>query len=338
MTTYKEAGVDLSFSDSVKEKITKLVCSTFNNSVVTKGGEFGGVCRIPGSKELLVSSVDGVGTKLKVAFLADKHDTVGQDLINHCVNDIGVMGAKPAFFLDYFASGKIEQTTILEVITGLTNACKQHDISLIGGETAQMPGIYKNNEYDLAGMIIGFAEESALLPKNDIKQGDVVIGFRSTGLHTNGYSLARKIVFEQNNWTVETIQSELGCTWGEELLKVHKSYYDIIKSLIENKLTKGLAHITGGGIKGNLSRIIPPSLSAKIDTLSIPVLPVFEVLQETGQVPIMEMYDVFNMGVGLISISSSDSASTVLKNNINEAFIIGEITKQSSDELIHLSY
>lgn len=338
MITYKEAGVDLAFSDSVKNRIVQLVHSTFDETVVSKGGEFGGVCRIPDSNFYLVSSIDGVGTKLKVAFLVDKHDTVGQDLVNHCVNDIGVMGAKPAFFLDYFASGELEEDTILAVIYGLVQACKQHSITLIGGETAQMPDIYKKNEYDLAGTIVGFLEKSKLMPKNNIKPGDIIIGFKSTGLHTNGYSLARKIVFERNSWTVDTYQEELGCTWGEELLKIHMSYYSLIDSLIENNLTKALAHITGGGIPGNLTRILPPSTMAKINRESVPVLPVFHVLMESGKVSEEEMYNVFNMGVGLVSISSPDSVDKTVKEFDEQSFIIGEIVKDTGNGKVSLSF
>jgi len=338
VTTYKEAGVDLYRSDSVKNKITDLVRSTYTDNVISKGEEFGGVFRIPSSSLFLVSSVDGVGTKLKVAFLVNKHDTVGQDLVNHCVNDISVMGAKPALFLDYFASGKIEEDTILAVISGLVQACKQHSITLIGGETAQMPGIYRDNEYDLAGTIVGFLEESQLLPNKDINPDDIVIGFRSNGLHTNGYSLVRKIVFERNNWTVDKYQDELECTWGEELLRIHKSYYDLIQSLIEKKLTKALAHITGGGIPGNLARILPPSTLAHVDTQKIPPLPVFHVIKKSGNVSISEMYNVFNMGVGLISISSPYSAERILKELPEESFQLGEILKDYSDEKVSMTF
>ena len=338
MTTYKESGVDLFLSDSIKETISKLVHSTFDDTVVSKGGEFGGVLRIPGSNHYLVSSIDGVGTKLKVAFLVNKHDTVGQDLVNHCVNDIGVMGAKPAIFLDYFASGEMDENTIVAVITGLVEACKKHSIKLIGGETAQMPGIYQSNEYDLAGAIVGFLEQSRLLPKDNIEIGDVIVGFRSTGLHTNGYSLARKVVFEQNRWTVDTYQEELGVTWGDELLKIHRSYFQIIDVLVEKNMTKGLAHITGGGISGNLARIIPASMVALIDTSTIPVLPVFNVLMKSGNVSLKEMYNVFNMGVGLISISSPDSANNILKKFLGDSFIIGEVIKDTGEGRVSLSF
>lgn len=338
MTTYREAGVDLIRSDSIKNKIAKLVHSTFTENVISKGVEFGGVYQIPNSSLSLVSSIDGVGTKLKIAFLVHKHDTVGQDLVNHCVNDICVMGATPAFFLDYFASGELEENTIINVIKGIVQACKQHSIALIGGETAQVPGIYRGNEYDLAGTIIGFLEKSKLLPKGDINPGDIIIGFRSNGLHTNGYSLVRKIVFEQNKWTVDTYQKELNCTWGEELLRIHKSYYDLINNMIKNNLTKALAHITGGGIPGNLTRILPSSTLAHIDTHKIPPLPIFNVLKESGKVTVTEMYNVFNMGVGLISISSLDSAEVILREFPKESFLLGEIFKDSGEKKVSLSF
>lgn len=338
MTKYAEAGVDLALGDSIKNKIKEMIRSTFTTDVLSEGGEFGGVFRIPGSDLSIVSSIDGVGTKLKVAFLANKHDSIGKDLVNHCVNDICVMGAKPAFFLDYLATGELHPNVIQDVISGLAGACRQHSIALIAGETAQMPGIYNKGEYDLAGAIIGFLEYKRQLPKSDIVPGDKIIGFISNGLHTNGYSLARKIIFQDNDWTVNTYQEELGCSWGEELLRVHKSYYEIIEGLIDNKLTKGLAHVTGGGIAGNLIRIMPNHIEAIIDTKSVPVLPIFNILRESGNVPLPEMYDVFNMGIGLVSISSPEASENIFKHYQDDAVFLGELYKNETSKTVSLIY
>jgi len=332
LSKYAEAGVNLELSDSVKERITEIVRSTFNNNVLSAGGEFGGIYKIPESSLSLVSSIDGVGTKLKVAFMANKHDTVGQDLVHHCVNDIAVMGAKPAFFLDYLATGELRSSIVHEIIKGLADACRQHSVALIGGETAQMPGMYAKGEYDLAGAIVGFLEKEDTLPQPSIELGDILVGFRSSGLHTNGYSLVRKIVFEQNKWTLDTHQDELKCTWGEELLKIHLSYYDIIRLLIKRELTKALVHVTGGGIPGNLTRVLPPNVGAEIYVKNIPSNPVFSVLQESGNIQQQEMYQVFNMGVGVISVCTRDSAEQTTKLFPEDSFVLGQLCISDSED------
>ncbi|MFC1543894.1 phosphoribosylformylglycinamidine cyclo-ligase [Gemmatimonadota bacterium] len=325
MTEYKEAGVDLRSAESVKEQIAAAIRTTFGENVLTAGGEFGGVYQIPGSDLSLVASVDGVGTKLKVAVRANKHDTIGQDLVNHCVNDVAVMGARPALFLDYLAIGQLKEKVVLEIISGLVRGCQEHSVALIAGETAQMPDIYKEGEYDLAGTIVGFLHPDDRLLKPGIGEGDLLIGVVSNGLHTNGYSLARKIVFEMNDWDVHTHSDDLAQTWGEELLRVHRSYLNEIRSLMESSLAKAFAHITGGGIPGNLSRIIPEDLTAEIARSAIAEQAVFKVLQEAGNVADDEMYQVFNMGIGLIAVCSSEDETTVLDSLGDSAMTIGKV-------------
>jgi len=338
VSKYARAGVNLEQSDSVKEKIAQLVSSTFGPNVLSSGGEFGGVYRIPDSNLALIASVDGVGTKLKVAFLTGIHDTIGQDLVNHCVNDIGVMGAKPAFFLDYLATGILEQSVVLEIIKGLVGACNEHSMALVGGETAQMPGMYSDGEYDLAGAIIGFVDSDSIYPQSEIKTKDAIIGFRSNGLHTNGYSLARAIVFEQNNWSVDTHNDELGHLWGEELLRIHLSYAPQFEALSKIKVAKAFAHITGGGIEGNLIRVLPQNMEAFIEAQNIPTDPVFQVLKDAGDVTIEEMFKVFNMGVGMILITSPTNVDGILDVCNNNAFYLGECKACSSISKVTIQY
>jgi phosphoribosylformylglycinamidine cyclo-ligase len=326
VTTYREAGVNLDSSDAIKESIASRIKRTFSGSVVSKGGEFGGVYRIPESELMLVASIDGVGTKIKVAILAGVHNTVGQDLVNHCVNDIAVMGATPAVFLDYLAFGSIQPAVTLEIIDGLSLACSEHGVSLIGGETAQMPGFYSEGDYDLAGAIIGFLSNDDRINCENLSPGDVVIGFRSNGLHTNGYSLARRIVFEINKWRIDTFDPELGCTWGEELLKIHSSYYRVIRQMVTRKTGKAFAHITGGGLPGNVSRVIPQGLSAVIETSKIPRQPIFSVLEEAGRISREEMYRAFNMGIGMVAIVNAEQCTSILDEYDKEAVLLGEIT------------
>ena len=338
MSKYTEAGVNLEQSDSVKEKISDLVSSTFGPNVLSSGGEFGGIFRIPDSRFSLVASIDGVGTKLKVAVLAGKHDTIGQDLVNHCVNDIGVMGATPAFFLDYLATGLLDQNVILDIIQGMVQACKEKSIALIGGETAQMPGMYSEGEYDLAGAIVGFVEKSSLLPTLDIQAGDILIGFKSNGLHTNGYSLARDIVFRQNKWDIDTYDDGLGRTWGEELLRIHKSYLSQFKELNQEQLSKAFAHITGGGLPGNIIRVLPPKVEAIIDSNRIPEDSVFSVLMEAGEVSVQEMYQVFNMGIGMVAIASPHNADKILSMYQEDACYVGECREIEMERKVTIIY
>lgn len=319
--------MDLNAADSIKSQIEKLVSVTHTDKVITKGGEFAGVVSIDDSGEAIAVSIDGVGTKLKVAFRMDKHNTVGEDLVNHCVNDIAVIGCDPICFVDYISIGKISEKTILEIIEGLSNGCRVNGVPLIGGETAQMPDIYKKGEYDLAGAIVGKLNINNQLPKDGIIVGDVLVAFSSNGMHTNGYSLARKIIFDVNGWDVDTYNDVLGSTWGDELLKVHRSYLEHIRRLRTLEGMRGFAHITGGGIPGNLSRIIPASLSAYIRKEYIPNISIFEVLQEAGGIEDEEMFKVFNMGIGLIAVCSTELAGRIINSEEGngDTWIIGEI-------------
>jgi phosphoribosylformylglycinamidine cyclo-ligase len=309
---YKDAGVDIDESDRAVSFIKKLARKTFTRSVLTDIGTFGAGYRLTGWKQpVLISSADGVGTKLKVAFLTGRHDTVGEDLVNHCVNDIGVQGAEPLFFLDYFAVGKLDAEVAAQVVSGLARACRSNACALIGGETAEMPGLYAPGEYDLAGFIVGAAERSRLLTGKSIQAGDLLLGFTSNGLHTNGYSLARKLLFEVAGYSPDTFLRELGCTVGEELLKVHRSYLPVLRALTTKGLLQGAAHITGGGITENTSRILPRGLAADIRTSSWNVPPIFELLRTIGKIPEDDFRRTFNLGIGMILAVSVRKLSQV---------------------------
>lgn len=338
MTKYSEAGVDLSKAESIKEAITRNIRSTYTKSVLSAGGEFGGILRLDDSQKLVVASIDGVGTKLKVAVRAGIHDTIGEDLVNHCINDIAVMGAKPVMFLDYFATGELEETVVLQVVEGLARACKAQGVALIGGETAQMPDIYQPGEYDLAGAIFGVMEEEDRLPRESIGAGDILVGFQSNGLHTNGYSLARHVIFQRKSLKTESYEKELGRTWGEELLRVHRCYLPHIVAYRTQLDVKGFAHITGGGIAGNLGRVLPDGISAEIETVNIPVQPVFEIIQRYGKIEESEMYDVFNMGVGLIAVLSPEHAEKAIQMYPDEAFHLGKLVGSGKESQVRLLY
>jgi len=298
---YKDAGVDIDEAGRAVAHVKRLAAGTFTPGVLTRIGAFGGGYLLSGWKRpVLVSSADGVGTKLKVAFLTNRHDTVGEDLVNHCVNDIAVLGARPLFFLDYFATGKLAAGTVREVMTGLARGCRANGCALIGGETAEMPGLYAAGEYDLAGFIVGAVERNRMLTGAGIRAGDLLIGLASTGLHTNGYSLARKLLFEAAGYKVDTFLPELGRTVGEELLQVHRSYLQPIQALASRGLLKGAAHITGGGITDNLPRILPRGLTAEIHTGAWRVPPVFELLRRLGNIPDDDYRRTFNLGIGMI--------------------------------------
>ena len=331
--TYADAGVDITGGDRAKERIKFLAQKTFNRNVLGGIGGFGALYRLDLQKfkqPILVSSADGVGTKLKIAFEMGMHHTVGQDLVNHCVNDIAVQGATPLFFLDYFASGRLEAEVTEHVITGLAEACKANGCALIGGETAQMPGFYDDGEYDLAGFIVGAVDREKMITGQDIKPGDVLIGFPSTGLHTNGYSLARKLFFEVAGYKPGQYVTPIKEKAGNALMKTHKSYLHVIQKLVTAGLTAGMAHITGGGITENLPRILPKGTAAQIELGSWPVLPIFEHLRELGQVSQDEMMRTFNMGVGLIAAIPA-AKFTRAKNLLDRAeekfHIIGRIIK-----------
>jgi phosphoribosylformylglycinamidine cyclo-ligase len=331
--SYADAGVDISSGDRSKQRIKMLARKTFNKHVLSEIGGFGGLFSLDLQKypnPVLVSSCDGVGTKLKVAFELGIHHTVGQDLVNHCVNDIAVQGASPLFFLDYLATGKLDNSVIETVVQGLSEACRANGCALIGGETAQMPGFYADNEYDLAGTIIGAVNRDNIITGENIQVGDVLIGLPSNGLHTNGYSLARKLLFEVAKYGPDQYVNELKDKTGAALMRVHRSYLAIIKKLTGAELVNGMAHITGGGITENLPRIIPKGMGAVVDLASWTVPPLFEHLQQLGNVEQDEMLRTFNMGIGLIVVVPAEKvkkAKAVLNRANERHHIIGRIVR-----------
>jgi phosphoribosylformylglycinamidine cyclo-ligase len=326
---YKDSGVNIEKADRIKKSLSQLIKASWGENVLSEIGHFGGLFELPaGFKEpVLVSSVDGVGTKVLVAKMAGVFDTVGQDLVNHCANDILVQGARPLFFLDYVAAGVLDEEVVKSLVAGLGKACVENGCALIGGETAEMPGLYQGSEFDLAGCIVGIVEKSLIIDGKRIGPGDVVFALPASGMHTNGYSLARKIFFDQQGLRVSDRIDELGCTVGEELLKVHRSYVGPVTELIHRADVKGLAHITGGGVIENLPRVLPRNCDAVINKGSWPVLPVFSYLQEQGSISETEMFTVFNMGLGMIVITAPEDADLVLKyNGATNIFRVGEIT------------
>jgi len=341
MKAYAQAGVDIDLGNRVKATLPQLLKSTHRKEVLGKVGGFGGLFALDTRRykqPVLVSSVDGVGTKLKIAFAMDRHDTIGQDLVNHCVNDIAVLGAEPLFFLDYLGTGKLQPHVFTEIIKGFARGCSENRCALVGGETAQMPGFYAEGEYDVSGTIVGVVEKSRMLDGKSIRPGDVVLGIESSGLHTNGYSLARKIFFEELNLTPTSFLPELGSTIGEELLKVHVSYGMLILALLKKfnngkaRTIKGLAHITGGGFIDNIPRVLPKKCNVQIRKGSWEMLPVFKFLTERGGVPEEELYQVFNMGIGMVLFTGPDKANAVLRfirARKLKAWQIGEVVKGS---------
>jgi len=326
---YKDAGVDIDTADCALEKIKKHARKTFTRGVLTSIGSFGAGFQLSGFRRpVLVSSADGVGTKLKVAFLTGRHDTVGEDLVNHCVNDIMVQGASPLFFLDYFAVGKLDARVAEQVVAGVARGCAANRCALIGGETAEMPGIYAPGEYDLAGFIVGAVERNRLLTGSRIAAGDVLLGLPSTGLHTNGYSLARKLLFDVAGYRPSTHVDELGCTVGEELLKVHRSYARALRPLMNAGLLRGAAHITGGGITDNLPRVLPDGLCAEVNPGSWEIPPVFGLLQRLGKLSDRELRRTFNTGIGMIVVVSRRrlrAAESILRRAREPFLQIGEV-------------
>ncbi len=331
--TYADAGVDISSGDRTKQRIKYLAQKTFTKQVLSEIGGFGGLFKLDTARyksPVLVSSADGVGTKLKIAFELGIHHTVGADLVNHCVNDIAVQGATPLFFLDYLATGHLDGEITEKIVSGLADACRANGCALIGGETAQMPGFYADGEYDLAGFIVGVADKDKIVTGARIKAGDVLIGLPSTGLHTNGYSLARKLFFEVAGYKAEQYVNALKEKAGAALMKTHRSYLSIIKKLTATDLTVGMAHITGGGITENLPRILPKGTSACVELGSWPVLPIFEHLRELGNVEQEEMLRTFNMGIGLIAVVPADKfkrAKAMLERANEKFYVIGKIVK-----------
>jgi phosphoribosylformylglycinamidine cyclo-ligase len=331
--SYADAGVDITSGDRSKQRIKMLARKTFNKQVLSEIGGFGGLFALDLEKfpnPVLVSSADGVGTKLKVAFDLGIHHTVGQDLVNHCVNDIAVQGATPLFFLDYLATGKLEDMVIERVVQGISEACKANGCALIGGETAQMPGFYADGEYDLAGTIIGAVSRDKIITGEHIQIGDVLVGLPSNGLHTNGYSLARKLLFEVAKYGPEQYINELKDKTGAALMRTHRSYLSVIKKLTGAEVVSGMAHITGGGITENLPRILPKGMGALVDRASWTVPPLFEHLQQLGNVEEDEMLRTFNMGIGLIAVIPAEKIkkAKAILNRANERHcLIGRIVR-----------
>ena len=330
MSDYKAAGVDIDAGNETVRRIRGLARGTFTTGVLSEIGSFGGLFRFDRDRyqdPVLVSSADGVGTKLKVAFMMGKHDTVGADLVNHCVNDILVQGAEPLFFLDYLATGRLSPDVAEQVITGVARACKENGCALIGGETAEMPGFYADGEYDIAGFIVGAVEKSKVIDGRAVVPGDVLIAVPSAGLHTNGYSLARRVFFDLAGWKPDTYVSELGTTIGEALLAPHRSYLNLVRPLIERDWVKGLAHITGGGLTENLPRTLPDGCAADIDLQAWTIPPIFQLLQKHGAIARDEMFRAFNMGVGLVIVCTSRDAerviNTLMRGGEPNAFRIG---------------
>ena len=329
MTTYKESGVDIAAGEEAVKKIKGHVKKTFNKNVLLDIGGFGGAFNFPAKEfkePILVSSVDGVGTKLKIAFLSDVHDTIGQCLVNHCTNDILVLGAKPLFFLDYFATDHLRTNVFESVVKGLTKACIENNCALIGGETAEMPGFYKNNEYDISGTVVGVLDRKDLMSKRKIRSGDILIGLESTGLHTNGYSLARNVLL--NKFKIDDYIEELGCSVSESLLAIHKSYLKPLLPVLKNDHLHGLSHITGGGIISNTKRVVDENNEIIIDWESWERPPIFNLIQEIGNVPEYDMRESMNLGIGMIMIVDPNSLS-FFENHLKSLYqpykIIGNI-------------
>jgi phosphoribosylformylglycinamidine cyclo-ligase len=329
---YKAAGVDIDAGNETVRRIRGLARSTFTGGVLSDIGSFGGLFRLePGRYRdlVLVASADGVGTKLKVAFLASRHHTIGADLVNHCVNDILVQGAEPLFFLDYLATGQLSPAVAESIVGGIAAACRENGCALLGGETAEMPGFYGEGEYDVAGFIVGAVDRSRLITGRTIAVGDLLVGVPSSGLHTNGYSLARRVIFERLRLDVGSYVPELSTTVGEALLAPHRSYLPIVQPLLDGGRIKGMAHITGGGITDNLPRVLPHGTAALIDRSAWDVPPIFTWLQRSGGIPDEEMLRTFNMGVGLIIITGRDQAEPLLDELAarggHNACVIGEV-------------
>ena len=334
--SYRDAGVDIDAANRAMGGIAALVRSTRTPDTLSEIGSFGGLYRVPAGLKspILVASTDGVGTKLKVAFMTGRHDTIGEDLVNHCVNDILVQGATPLFFLDYLGVGKLEEGVVEAIVAGVARGCRTNGCALLGGETAEMPGLYAPGDYDVAGTIVGVVEEGRLLDGSTIEEGDAIVALASTGLHTNGYSLARQIVFEVLGLTVDEPFPGEGASVGEVLLRVHRSYLPSLRPLLDEGIVQGLAHITGGGLIDNVPRVLPDGLAARLDRASWEIPNIFRVLQEAGRVDEMEMFRAFNMGVGMVAIVRSDAAPAVverLQESGEQAWIAGEIVRGAGD-------
>ena len=331
--TYSDAGVDIDAATRATERIKELARQTFNQRTLSEIGSFGGMFdgAFPSLQHpVLVASADGVGTKLKIAFLSGVHNTIGRDLVNHCVNDILVQGARPLFFLDYIATGKLLPEVVAGIVEGIANGCRENGCVLLGGETAEMPDFYSAGEYDVAGFIVGVAGREKIIDGKQIVPGDVLLALPSVGLHTNGYSLARKLFFDVAGHKVDTQLDELGMTVGEALLQPHVSYLKPLEGLLNSGMIKGLAHITGGGLTDNIPRILPEGSAVEIDKGSWPVLPVYTLMQGIGNVSEREMYRTFNMGVGMVIVCAPQKAETVksdIKQQGESVYEIGRVTE-----------
>lgn len=331
--TYKDSGVDKEAGYSQVQLIKGLIKKTHTPGVLSDIGGFAGLFQldIDNYKEpVLVSGTDGVGTKLKLAFMMDKHDTIGEDCIAMCVNDILCQGAKPLFFLDYIATGKLIPEKMASVVEGVSNGCIKSDCALIGGETAEMPGMYKEDEYDLAGFAVGLVDKEKIITGANIVEGDIVLGLPSSGIHSNGYSLVRKIVFDKMKMDVDTFIPELDTTLGEELIRPTRIYKEPVYSLVENFNIKGISHITGGGFYENIPRVLPEGLTAHLDTSKIQTPEIFSLLQKWGNIESKEMYGTFNMGVGMVLVVDKDEVdaiSKVLEEKDEKYYILGDIKK-----------
>jgi len=341
--TYKDSGVDIIKADRLIERLKKDIQKTFNPLVLNPIGGFGSLTEIPSGLKhpVLVTSTDGVGTKLKIAFLTGKHDTVGIDLVAMSVNDILTLGAKPYFFLDYYACGKIDEDTYSQVIKGVCDGCMMADCALIGGETAEMPSFYNEGEYDLAGFVIGFVEKEKIIDGSNITEGDTIIGLPSSGLHSNGFSLVRKVFFDVHNININEIIEGLDLPLFEELLKPTKIYVRQVLNLMAQFNIKGMAHITGGGLPGNIKRIIPDGLKAKISIKQDNVPKIFHIIKDLGNIPQEDMFSTFNMGIGFVLIVENKEAQsiiTTLNASGETGFLIGKIEKSIDKEKVTIEY
>ncbi len=338
--TYSDAGVDIDAATRATDKIKELARRTFNERTLSEIGSFGGMFdgAFPNLKQpVLVASADGVGTKLKIAFSTSVHNTVGRDLVNHCVNDILVQGARPLFFLDYIATGKLLPEVVAEIVAGVANGCRENGCVLLGGETAEMPDFYAAGEYDIAGFIVGVTDREKIIDGKGITPGDVLLALPSVGLHTNGYSLARKLLLEVAGYEVDTRLEALEMTVGEALLQPHLSYLKPLNELLDSGMIKGLAHITGGGLTDNIPRILPEGAAVEIDKGSWPVLPIFKLMQEIGSVSDAEMYRTFNMGVGMVVVTSATDQAAVeshLREQGTAVHQIGRVSKGDQEVTI----
>ena len=341
---YKSAGVDIDAGNDTVRRIRALARSTFTTGVLSDIGSFGGLFRLDTSRcrePVLVTSADGVGTKLKIAFLTGRHETVGADLVNHCVNDILVQGAEPLFFLDYLATGQLSPDVAESVVGGIANACRDSGCALLGGETAEMPGFYGEGEYDLAGFIVGIVDREKVFTGKTITPGDVLVGVPSSGLHTNGFSLARRIVFDQLGLRVDTHVDALGRTVGEALMEPHRSYLSLVRPLLDGGRIKAIAHITGGGITENLPRVLPHGTGAVVDAAAWDMPPLFRWLQQSGDVPIDDMMRTFNMGLGLVIVTAHERAEQLLEELAarggRDARVVGEIVAGETPSVSYIN-